>query len=368
MKIHAAVTRARAAPMLLETLDLDAPRADEILVRLAATGICHTDIAMRDQAYPVPQPIVLGHEGAGVVAAVGAAVTKVRPGDPVVMTFNSCGRCPSCSDHAPNYCYDFFGHNFSGNRPDGTSALSRDGEAIHGNFFGQSSFASHALCHQRNVVKVPGDVALELLGPLACGVQTGAGAIINSLRMTMGQSLAVFGVGSVGLSAVMAARIAGAATIIAVDLIAERLQLATELGATHVIDARRADVVDEIRSLTGGAGTDFTFETTGVIAVLRQAIDALAPRGTCGFVGASPAGSEVAVNVTDIMTAGRRIQGIVEGDSNPDVFIPRLIEFYRQGRFPFDRLIRFYPFDNINAAVDDSEHGRTVKAVVRFAQ
>lgn len=367
MKIHAAVTRARAAPMGIETLDLEAPRADEIVVKLAATGICHTDIAMRDQAYPVPQPIVLGHEGAGVVAAVGTAVTKVKPGDPVVMSFNSCGHCPSCSDHAPNYCYDFFGYNFAGRRPDGSTALSRDGEAVHSHFFGQSSFATHALCHQRNVVKVPADVPLELLGPLACGVQTGAGAVINSLRVTMGQSLAVFGVGSVGLSAVMAARLAGAGTIIAVDLNADRLTLATELGATHAVDAGRTDVVDAIRSLTGGAGADFTFEATGVIAVLRQAIDALAPRGTCGFVGASPAGSEVAVNVTDIMTAGRKIQGIVEGDSNPDVFIPRLIDFYRQGRFPFDKLMRFYPFESINAAIDDAEHGRAVKAVVRFA-
>lgn len=368
MKISAAVTRAKAAPMSLETLELEAPRADEILVKLVATGICHTDIAMRDQAFPVPQPIVLGHEGAGIVAAVGGAVTKVKPGDRVVMTFNSCGHCASCSEHLPSYCYDFFGYNFAGQRPDGSSPLSKGTERIHGNFFGQSSFASHAVCHERNIVKVEGDVPLELLGPLACGIQTGAGAIINALKVGMGQSLAVFGAGSVGLSGVMAARLVGAAAIIAIDLNEARLALAREVGATHVIDAKKGNVVEEVRRITGGAGADFTFETTGVLPVVRQAIDALAPRGTCGFVGASPAGSEIAINLTDIMTAGRKIQGIVEGDSNPDVFIPRMIELYRQGRFPFDKLISFYPFDKINDAIDDSEHGRAVKPVVRFPQ
>ncbi|MGO4716749.1 NAD(P)-dependent alcohol dehydrogenase [Bradyrhizobium sp. 2TAF24] len=367
MKITAAVTRAPAAPMSLESIDLEAPRDGEILVKLVATGICHTDIAMRDQAYPVPQPIVLGHEGAGIVVATGRAVVKVKPGDRVVMTFNSCGHCPSCRDHLPSYCYDFFGHNFGGSRPDGSSPLSCDSGHLHGNFFGQSSFASHALCHERNVVKVRDDVPLELLGPLACGIQTGAGAIINALQVGVGQTLAVFGAGSVGLSAVMAARLAGAGTIIAVDVIAARLALARELGATDVIDARSADVVAAIRAITG-AGADFTLETTGVLPVVRQAIDALAPRGICGILGASPAGSELAVNIPDIMTAGRRIQGIVEGDSNPDVFIPRLIELYRQGRFPFDRLISFYPFAEINRAIHDSERGIVIKPVVRFPQ
>jgi len=368
MKIEAAVARAKSAPMSLETIELESPRTDEILVKVVATGICHTDIAMRDQAYPVPQPIVLGHEGAGIVAAVGSAVTKVKPGDRVVMTFNSCGHCASCTDYAPTYCYEFFGYNFGGARSDGSSPLSKDGKQIHGNFFGQSSFASHALCHERNIVKVPDDVPLELLGPLACGIQTGAGGIINSLKIGMGQTLAVFGVGSVGLSAVMAARLVGAATIIAIDLNESRLKLAKELGATHTINAGAGSAVEKIRGLTSGAGVDFTFETTGIMSVLRQAIDALAPRGTCGFVGASPTGSEIAVNVIDIMTGGRKIRGIVEGDSNPDIFIPRMIEFYKQGRFPFDKLISFYPFAEINTAIHDSENGKAVKPVVRLPQ
>ena len=366
MKITAAVTRAKAAPMSIETLDLDEPRSDEILVRLVATGICHTDLAMRDQAYPVPQPIVLGHEGAGIVERIGAGVTKVKPGDRVVMSFNSCGHCASCQEHLPSYCHDFFGYNFAGARPDGTSPLSKGGETIHGNFFGQSSFASFALCHERNIVKVQDDVPLELLGPLACGIQTGAGAIINALDVGMGQSLAVFGSGSVGLSAIMAARLVGAATIIAIDIVEPRLALARELGATHAVDPKKQDPVEAIRKITG-SGVDFSFETTGIMSVLRQAIDALAPRGTCGFVGASPVGSEVAIDVINIMTAGRTIRGIVEGDANPDVFIPRLIELYKQGRFPFDKLISFYPFEKINEAIHDTETGAAIKPVVRFA-
>lgn len=222
MNITAAVTRAARSPMSLETLELESPRDDEILVRVVATGICHTDIAMRDQAYPVPQPVVLGHEGAGVVERVGAAVTSVAPGDHVVMSYNSCGACASCAAGAATYCYDF-GCNFAAVRTDGTTPISGRNGSIYGNFFGQSSFADFALCRERNVVKVSKDVPLELLGPLACGVQTGAGAVFNALRIGRGQSFAVFGAGSVGLSAVMAAAVAGAAPIIAVDLLEPRL-------------------------------------------------------------------------------------------------------------------------------------------------
>jgi aryl-alcohol dehydrogenase len=365
VNVHAAVTRAVRAPLSLEHLELEEPRPDEILVRVVATGVCHTDIAMRDQTFPVPQPIVLGHEGAGVVERTGSAVTKVAPGDHVVMTYNSCGFCPSCAEHQPTYCYDFFGRNFAGARADGSSAFSAAGERVHGNFFGQSSFANYALCHERNVVKVPSDVDLALLGPLACGVQTGAGAVINALRVGVGHSFAAFGAGSVGLSAVMAARVAGATTIVAVDLNDARLELARELGATHTFNGSRENVTEAIVAATGG-GVNFALEATGIPAVIRQAVDSLAPRGTCGIVGAAAPGSEVSLDVLNIMTAGRTLRGIVEGESTPEVFIPALIALYRQGRFPFDRLVEFYPFERINDAIHASEAGRVVKAVVRM--
>jgi aryl-alcohol dehydrogenase len=366
MKIHAAVTRAAHAPMSLEALELEEPRHDEVLVRVVATGVCHTDIAMRDRTFPVPQPVVLGHEGAGIVEAVGAGVTRVVPGDHVVMTYHSCGICPTCAQDEPTYCYDFFGHNFAAVRGDGTTALSSGDERIHSNFFGQSSFATYALCHDRNVVRVGKELDLDLLGPLACGVQTGAGSIVNGLKVGVGQSVAVFGTGSVGLSAIMAARVVGATTIVGVDINDARLELARELGATHTFNSANADAAAEIVKATG-AGVNFALDTSGLPAVIRQAVESLAPRGTCGIVGASPLGSEVSLDVMAIMTAGRSLRGIVEGESTPHIFIPALIELYRQGRFPFDRLLSFYRFEDINEAIDDSEHGRVVKAVVRMS-
>lgn len=367
MLVQAAVTRAPHASMVLETLELGEPRADEIVVRLVATGVCHTDIAMRDQAFPVPQPIVLGHEGAGVVEGIGASVTRVAVGDHVVMSYDSCGRCASCLAGAATYCHAFFPHNFGGSREDGTTALSSSGSPVHSHFFGQSSFATHAICRERNVVKVRDDVPLELLGPLACGIQTGAGAVMNALAVRAGDRFAVFGAGSVGLSAVMAARVVGATTIVAVDVNAERLALARELGATHTIDASHEDPAAAIVALDG-LGVDYALETTALPRVIRQAVESLAPRGTCGIVGASPGGTEMMLDVLHMMTAGRSIRGIVEGDAVPQTFVATLIELYRQGRFPFDRLVSFYPFDRIDDAIADSEAGRVVKAIVTMGR
>ncbi|MEC5317572.1 NAD(P)-dependent alcohol dehydrogenase [Brenneria populi subsp. brevivirga] len=361
--ILAAVARNPGGDLALETLAIEEPRADEILVRVVATGVCHTDLVARDGQLPVPFPVVLGHEGAGIVEKIGSMITKVTPGDPVVMTFDSCGHCPSCKEHAQAYCHRFFPLNFFAVRPDGGSALSAAGEKIHGNFFGQSSFATRAICHERNIVKVPADAPLELLGPLACGIQTGAGAILNALRPQAGQRIAVFGVGSVGLSAIMAARLVGAGTIIAVDLHDSRLALAQELGATHVINGGREDAREAILALTD-YGVDYALDTTGSARIVRQAVESLAPRGVCGIIGAS--NQEVALDLTQLMSAGRGVRGIVEGESTPDILIPRLIDLHRQGRFPFDRLVTFYPFEQINQAIRDAERGITIKAVIRM--
>ncbi|WP_027526128.1 NAD(P)-dependent alcohol dehydrogenase [Bradyrhizobium sp. Ec3.3] len=365
MKIRAAVAREKGTPLKLETIDLEAPRPDEILVKVKATGVCHTDLVVRDGMLPTPLPVVLGHEGAGVVETVGAGITKVRPGDHVVMTFNSCGACPSCQDNAISYCHEFFPRNFFAARVDGTSALSADGARINGNFFGQSSFATHAICHEVNVVKVASDVPLELLGPLACGVQTGAGAVMNALKVSAGKSFGVFGSGSVGLSALMAAQVVGATTIIAVDTNPVRLEVAKSLGATHVIDPRQTNAAEEIMRITG-TGLNFALDTTGLPVVIRNAVESLGPRGACGILGASGPDAEIVLDETHFMSAGRRLIGIVEGDSNPDVFIPVLIDLYRSGRFPFEKLIKFYTLDEINAAIHDSETGAVIKPIVRM--
>ena len=362
---RAAVVRSSHAPLRIERVTIEAPRSDEVLVRLVATGICHTDMVMRDQALPTPQPVVLGHEGAGIVEAVGADVTHVRPGDHVVLAFNSCGHCASCNDHAPAYCVEFAQRNFMGSRPDGTSPLSGAGGLIHANIFGQSSFATHAIARGRNTVKVSSDAPLERLGPLGCGIMTGAGAVMNALQVRAGSSIAISGTGAVGLSAIMAAKVVGAATIIAIDINESRLDLARELGATHTMLASSPDLAAGLAEASAGA-LNYAIDSTARPGVIRAAADALGRRGILGLVGASAPGDELSFDAASIRDGGRVVRGIVEGDADPQVFIPKLVALHAEGRFPFDRLIRYYPFENINEALSDAEQGRTVKPVLRI--
>jgi aryl-alcohol dehydrogenase len=364
-KARAAVLYDHNGPFVIEEFELEAPRAGEVLVRIVATGMCHTDAAVRSGDLPTPLPVVLGHEGAGVVESVGAGVRKVAAGDHVVISVNSCGQCDSCLSGHPSICHSIFPLNFAGARFDGSHALTGGAGRVHDQFFGQSSFATRALAHERNVVKVPSDVPLELLGPLACGIQTGAGSVLNALRVGPGESFAVFGSGAVGLSAVMAARVGGATTIIAVDVLPARLELARELGATHVVNGRECDAVAEIQKITR-IGVKHALDTTGNVNVIRGAIEALRMGGVCGILGASAAGAELSFPVSPFMSMSKSLRGIIEGDSVPDIFIPQLIELYRQGRFPFDKLLRFYALEDINQALADSEKGLTVKPVIRM--
>lgn len=364
MDIKAAVIFEKSGDFSIEQLEMSEPLDDEVLVRTVAVGICHTDLAAREQHLPIPLPSVFGHEGAGVVEKVGARVTKVQPGDHVAVSWDCCGVCPSCKSGKDSYCHNFFLHNFNGARPDGTTTLRKGDQVVHGSFFGQSSFAEFALANERNVVKVRKDVPLEILGPLGCGVQTGAGAVMNALNTHAGASIAVFGAGTVGMSAILAALVRGCTTIIAVDINADRLELAKEFGATHTVNAGEADPVEVIRDLTGG-GAEFSLECVGNPKVLRQAVDVLPRCGICGLLGAVPPGTEVGLDM-DLIMNGRTVRGIIEGDAIPDLFIPKLIELYAQGRFPFDRLIKFYPFDDINKAVEDMEKGLVVKPVLKF--
>lgn len=365
MQIQAAVVRKKGGPFQIETLSLKAPRPDEVLVRIVGTGMCHTDMVARDQLYTVPMPVVLGHEGAGVVEQVGSAVKKLSPGDHVVLTYMWCGHCKPCLNGDLTYCANFYSLNFGGAREDGSTAMGDKLGSVHDHFFGQSSFGTYAIAHERSAVKVPANAPLELLGPLGCGIQTGAGAVMNSLKVKPGSSFAAFGGGAVGLSAVMAARVAGATTIVAADVVPSRLALAQELGATHTVNSRETDPIEAVRKITGG-GANFTLESSGRPAVLRQAIDALAIRGTCGIVGAPALGTEACFDVNGVMTTGKTILGIIEGDSVPDLFIPSLVELYQQGRFPFDKLVKFYDFGQINQAAEDSEKGITIKPIVRL--
>ena len=329
-------------------------------VRLVATGICHTDLHEHPGRHS-PQPIVLGHEGAGVVEKLGEGVRGFAVGDHVILSGNSCGQCPSCLNNRPTYCDLAMPLCFGGQRLDTSTALRCGDEPVHSHFFGQSSFASHAIVPERTAVKMDKDLPLEKLGPLGCGVVTGAGGVIEALKVGCGDTIAVFGVGGVGLSAVMAARLVGAKRIVAVDLVPERLDLARELGATDAVLASEDDVVAKIRAVTG-RGVDFTFNTTTVPEVHGWALEALAMNGTAGFV-AAPRGAW-APQMFPMLAGGRQLRGILGGDAHPGLFIPRLVEFWRQGRFPFDRLLTFYPFAEIARAFEDARSGKAIKPVL----
>jgi len=369
--ITAALTACCGAAWKLTKARLDEPRDDEVLVHMVATGVCHTDVSVRDQHLPTPLPAVLGHEGAGIVERIGAAVSDLAVGDHVVLTVASCGQCHNCLRGLPTYCECSLPLNFSGRRLDGSATIGteEDGD-VSGCFFGQSSFATHAIANRRNAVRIPKDVPLELMGPLGCGIQTGAGTVINALRPRFASSLVVFGAGAVGISAIMAARLVGCATIVAVDIHANRLELAKSLGATHVVNAKEAgaDVVARVREACGGgAGADYVVDTTGVASVAAQAAGSLGALGQCAIVGVYPPGTQLTLPV-DSLFFGQSLGGVIEGNSVPKLFIPQLIEMWRQGRFPFDRMIEFYDFADINEAVADGLSGKVLKPVLRIGE
>lgn len=364
-KVTIALIREPSGPFSLEEAELAAPNENEVLVKVVAAGICHTDLAVRDQTLPLPLPLVLGHEGAGIVEAIGSQVKKVKPGDHVVLTFGHCNTCHNCTSGKPAYCYNFLQYNFSGRKPDGSGTLHQNGQLLNGSFFYQSSFATHALAHQNNVVKVPEEIPLEMLAPLGCGIQTGAGAVMNSLKCSEGKSIAIFGTGTVGLSAVMAAKAMKCSSIIAIDINDSRLQVAKKLGATNVINNNVHNPLESIKEITGGVGVDFALDTTGNPEVINTAVSSLNVCGTCGLTAIPKPGSKLTIDPLFI-GAGRSVKGIVEGDSIPDTFIPALIWLYNQGNFPYDELIRFYSFQDINEAVSDMEKGLVIKPVIKI--
>lgn len=364
MQITAAVAHGPHQDFSIETVELSSPRSDEVLVEIRGVGLCHTDIAARDGIYGLPYPLVLGHEGSGVVVAVGKDVTSVAPGDKVAMSFSSCGTCRPCAAGRPAYCTTFAQENYIGSRPDGTETMLANGSPVHANFFGQSSFATHVLVTERNTVKVDTALDIALVGPLGCGIQTGAGAVMKSMNCVKESSLVVLGGGPVGLAAVMGAVIQGCSTIIVVEPVENRRTTATRLGATHVIDPISENVTHRIMEITAD-GIDYIFDTTGRTEVITAAIDAAAQNATVGLVGV-PADFSVnlPLNIVGAMQKGLTVRGIVEGDSQPQSFIPELLGYHAAGRFPFDSIITTYPFSKINDAVAAQERGEVTKLVL----
>ena len=365
MKITAAIVPARSRPFEIVAADLADPLPEEVLVRIVASGMCHTDLHARDGYFPnLPYPIVCGHEGAGIVERIGSAVTDLAVGDKVVISFPWCGACEPCRAEHISYCLNARGLKSSGRRADGSTPMRRDGAPLYSCFFQQSSFATFALAPARDVVRIRPDAPVEWLGPLGCGLQTGAGAVLNVMRPGAGQSLVVFGVGGVGLAGLMAGRIAGCDPIIAVDRLPDRLTLARDLGATHALESRGAETLEKIRRITGG-GAHFALETSAVPEVFRLAVDGLRPLGTCVLVGSARAGTEVSFEMP-VLQGGRTVRGVIQGDSRPREFIPRLVDLFMDGSFPLDRLITAYRFADINQAAADATSGATIKPVLRL--
>jgi aryl-alcohol dehydrogenase len=363
----AALLREIGAPLSIEEIEVGALNEGEVLVRVKGVGICHTDITAAQGSIPLPLPSVLGHEGSGIVEAVGAGVTHVQPGDHVCLSFDSCGECAQCTAGRPAYCEVFGALNYFGSRMDGTVTLGQGEDDVHGNWFGQSSFSSYAIASSRNTVKVPKDLPIELLGPLGCGLQTGAGSVLNVLQPKEGESIAVFGIGGVGLAGIMAAKAAGCTRIFAVDLNDERLEMARELGATHTFNPTKTkDVVwDMQQACDDGPGVHYTLEAVGAGPVVRQALEILRSPGHCVSVGFQGLENEITIDQGHLLV-GRRLSGVIEGDADPQTFIPQMIELHREGKFPFERLIKTYKIDQINEAIEASESGAVIKPVVVF--
>ena len=363
----AAVALSPEQPFELREMELLPPRDDEVQVKIKATGICHTDIAVKEQAFALPLPMVLGHEGAGVVEAVGASVTHVQVGDHVVLCGDSCGHCRNCHAGMPFYCKEFAQRNLSGDRIDGSTCLQCDGEAMRGRFVAQSSFSTRVIASSRGTIKVPSDLPLELMGPLGCGLTTGVGTVMNALKPEPGSSIAIFGAGTVGLAAAMGAQLAGCEKIIVVDVNQARLEMAKEIGATDIINPKQEDVVEKILSLTGG-GANYSVECTGVPDVVLQSVNCLTPPGWCAQVGVTPSAITVPLEMDQVIF-GRGIRGVVMGEANVQVFVPYLAELFRQGKLPYDRFVRFYDFADINQAVHDSAvTGEVIKPILRMPE
>lgn len=364
MRTTALVVEGPGGDFVPTELEIDGPRDDEVLVRMVATGLCHTDLSLRDTLPAEMFPRVFGHEGAGVVQQVGAAVEGVAEGDHVVLSFASCGSCAACSAGKVGYCSETFMLNYMGMRGDGSTTYSRGSAPVYGSFFGQSSFAQHAVVHHSSCVVVDPALDLTRIAPYGCGFQTGAGAMLNVLAPAAGDSVVVYGVGAVGLAAVAAGRSVGA-DVIAVDLAESRRTAAARLGARVVDPAALGDqsLVDHLRELTGG-GARGAIDTTAVPAVLTEAIKALGPQGTLVVLGLDMTTPEFTVDAVDLLQGGKVVRGSIEGESVPRVAIPQLLELAATGSFDLDPLIATFPFTQVTAAIDAVTRGEVVKPVL----
>jgi aryl-alcohol dehydrogenase len=362
MRIRAALVRASDGDFTIEDVDLREPRAGEVLVKLTATGVCHTDLAIKSSAGDGAAPVVLGHEGAGVVEQVGAGVTGLSVGDHVVLTFASCGGCDFCVRGKPTYCMHFAALNSGGLATTDDTAHTQEGRPLRGGFFGQSSFATHAIASPANAIVVPPDLDLTTIAPLGCGIQTGAGSMLNILRPSTRSSVLIMGLGGVGMAGLMSAVASGAKHVVAVDPVASRREVAQSLGATLAL-APSDDLVAQVLDHTAGGATH-ALDTTGRGDAIGQAFESLSRTGHLVLVGLGM--PDLVLSGAALMSGGRSVTGSIEGDAVPRELIPLLAEMYRDGTLPLGRIVRKYAFDDINQAIADMRTGDVIKPVLVF--
>lgn len=361
MRSPAAIARQADAPFTVEDIEIDTPRPDEVLVRMVASGICQSDLTFKSRLPAGSPPAVLGHEGAGVVEALGADVRDIELGDHVVLSFRHCERCEPCNAGRSPYCAQGYRLNMTGRRPDGSAVLHQNGDPLFGSFMGQSSFAGYAIASPDNIVVVDRNIDLAVAAPFGCSGQTGAGAVLNVLQPGTEASLVVFGVGAVGLAGVMAAAAKGVRTVVAVDPVASRRELAERVGATATLDPADADVVAALAELTRGGATH-AMDTSGIPDVIADGVRALASGGTLVVVALGP--PQVNVSVRDLILNGKTLRGSAMGDAVSARFIPDLLKLHVSGHFPMDQLVTTYKAADINQAVADAASGATVKPVL----
>ncbi|KAH1518633.1 hypothetical protein KXX29_007202 [Aspergillus fumigatus] len=361
----------------LKDLTLRPLKEKELLIEIVASGICQTDLhfAGAESGFGVHYPRIMGHEGAGYVREVGSGVQVAQIGDPVILSFSACRACESCETGHPAHCANFNPINFEV-EPDNLvfseEASTATEPSIYGRFFGQSSFASYSIVREDSVVNVRGVVdarsELQLLSPLGCGIQTGSGAILNAAKATPKDRVAVLGLGGVGLSAVMGAKIAGCAQVIGIERHASRLELAKQLGVTHVVQvdttADPQSVSDAVLAATNNLGVNIVLDTTGVPALIAQGVRMASFKGKVLQVGTAPETGSLTIPIHEFMVAGKQYMGVVEGDVNPKDYVPKMVKWVREGSLPLQKIVKFYKAEDFEQAIRDMQSGETIKPVI----
>ena len=362
--MKAAVLYEANTPLKIEDLTLDDPQENEVLIKLVATGVCHTDLHFMKGEMPAPVPVVPGHEGAGIVEKVGPGVTTLQPGDHVILmvAFN-CGKCRYCYEGKPTWCVENLPIQMMATLPYGGMRLHKGDQAVH-HLFGLACYAEKVVVHERSAVKIRDDAPMEVACLLGCGTSTGIGTAINSTGVKAGESIAVFGCGGVGLSAVMGARLAGA-RVIAVDVLDSKLKMAKELGADYVINAKEDDPQVKIMEILGG-GADYALEFIGNVDVMVKALGSIRAGGLLIVAGMAPLTSMLTIAPFEFLI-GKTITGAVQGDIIPQIDIPRYVDLYMEGKLPIDKLIsKTYSLEQINEAYEALEKGEIIRSVIKF--